>query len=142
MNIELLLSIIGACTGIFGAVCGFFGIIHNRFLAVNEYLTALEDSEFVEARKQIYNQEEKLSPDDVQASVVVNFFHHWGLMARKHYLPLWVFDSGSGAGVIRLYSLTEQYIEERRQLHNDPTYASNFEWLNRAMKRREGRWYV
>lgn len=138
MTVQLCLSIIGAVTGTIGAIIGILGILHNRFLAVNQYMEALEDVRFLEARTHIYNKDPNrpIPINSEDASIIVNFFHHWGLLAKKHYLPLWVFDSGSGSGVIRLYDLTKGYIMERRQVHQDSTYASNFEWLYLELQRR------
>lgn len=138
MTLQLCLSIIGAVTGITGSAIGIFGILHNRFLAVHQYMESLEAPDFIAARARIYNQSpnQALPMDSKDASLVVNFFHHWGLLAKKHYLPLWVFDSGSGTGVIRLYELTQGYIMNRRQIHNDSIYASNFEWLYHELQRR------
>lgn len=138
MTVQLCLSVIGAVTGTIGAIIGILGILHNRFLAVNQYMEALEDVRFIEARTRIYNQapNQPIPINNEDASIIVNFFHHWGLLAKKHYLPLWVFDSGSGSGVIRLYDLTKGYIMERRQIHQDSTYASDFEWLYLELQRR------
>lgn len=138
MTIELCLAIIGTVTGTIGSIIGIFGILNNRFLAVNQYMAALEEKDFLQARASIYKNatNQAISIDSTDASIIVNFFHHWGLLARKHYLPLWVFDSGSGSGVIRLYDLTKGYIMDRRQIHQDSTYASNFEWLYYELKRR------
>lgn len=141
MTVQLCLSVIGAVTGTIGAIIGILGILHNRFLAVNQYMEALEDVRFIEARTRIYNQapNQPIPINNEDASIIVNFFHHWGLLAKKHYLPLWVFDSGSGSGVIRLYDLTKGYIMERRQIHQDSTYASDFEWLYLELQRRRTR---
>lgn len=138
MTIELCLSIIGAVTGIIGSMIGIFGILHNRFLAIHQYMEALEAPDFIKARAYIYNIDSTQIPlDSKEASLIVNFFHHWGLLAKKHYLPMWVFDSGSGAGVIRYYQLTQEYIKKRRVHHDDPTYAQNFEWLYDELQRKK-----
>ena len=138
MSLELCLSIIGAITGTIGAVVGLSGIFHNRFLAVNEFMEKLEDAEFIEAKSYIYNRgpTEPFSIQDKTVAIIVNFVHHWGLLAKKHFLPLWVFDSGTGAGAIRLYELTSEYILARRHANNDSTYGSNFEWLYHTLKKR------
>lgn len=138
MTIELCLSIIGAVTGVIGTAIGISGIMHNRFLAVSQYMEALEEKDFIDARARIYNwtANQPIPIDNKDASIIVNFFHHWGLLAKKHYLPLWVFDSGSGSGVIRLYDLTKGYIMERRSVHQDSMYANNFEWLYHELNQR------
>lgn len=138
MSIELCLSIIGAVTGIVGAAIGIFGVFHNRFLAVHQYLEAVEAPDFIDAKAIIYNSDPRQIPlESREAAIIVNFFHHWGLLAKKHYLPLWVFDSGSGAGAIRLYELTQEYIRKRQGHHKDSSYASNFKWLYNELQDRK-----
>lgn len=138
MTIELCLSVVGAVAGIVGSVISIFGVFHNRFLAVHQYLEAVESTDFMKAKAAIYNSDPGQIPlDSNEAAQIVNFFHHWGLLARKHYLPMWVFDSGTGAGAIRLYELTQAYIMKRRDHHKDSTYGSDFEWLYNELQRRK-----
>lgn len=82
MTIELCLSIIGAVTGVIGTAIGISGIMHNRFLAVNQYMEALEEKDFIDARARIYNwtPNQPIPMDNKDASIIVNFFHHWGLL--------------------------------------------------------------
>lgn len=134
--ITLICTIVGACAGLTGMVFGIISIKHNRYLAVNAYMSGIEKKEFVAARSHVYNTKEPLTIQDEQAAEVINFFQHWGLMARKKYLPMWVFESGAGAGVIRLYRVTEQCILDKRKANNDNTYASDFEWLYHKLQLR------
>lgn len=136
MTIELCLSLIGVVTGVIGTVIGIFGVLNNRYLAIRQYMEGAEKHDFIEARTTIRNTDSnQISLNSTEAAQLVNFLDHWGLLAKKHYLPLWVFDSGSGAGVIRYYDLTQGYIAKRRERHRD--YASNFEWLYCELQRRE-----
>ena len=129
MTIELCLSVIGAVTGIVGTAISILGVANNRFLAIREYMAGVEAPEFIKARTAIRNIEDssQISLDNIEAAQLVNFFDHWGLLAKKHYLPLWVFNSGSGDGIIDYYNKVFVYITKRRA--NRSTYASNFEWL-------------
>lgn len=129
MTIELCLSIIGAVTGIVGTAISVFGVVNNRFLAIRQYMDGVEAPEFIKARTAIRNIEDssQISLDNIEAAQLVNFLDHWGLLAKKHYLPLWVFDSGAGDGIIDYYKKVFEYIKKRRVNHS--TYASNFEWL-------------
>lgn len=119
MESSIIFSIIGVITGSAGMIIGIIGIIHNRFLAVHNFFTSMEDQDFISARHYIYNRAEPFFVDDVDAArnaaMIINFFQHWGLLSRKHYLPIWVFDSGSGAGTIRLYELTKNFIIQMRK---------------------------
>lgn len=137
MDWESCVAVIGAITGILGAIISIISIQYNRFLAIHQYMETLETPGFIKARIYVHNIDPDQIPlDSQEASQVVNFFHHWGLLTKKHYLSLWIFDSGSGAGVIRYYECTQKYIEKRRTIHNDSTYAKNFEWLYNKLKYR------
>ena len=131
MTAELCFSLIGAVTGITGTILGILGMVHNRFLAIHQFLEAIDDESFSDARNRVYHSDpEQLKlPDNKDASLMVNFFHHWGLLTKKHYLPLWVFDYGSGAGIIRIYNLTKGHIQAIQSLHQDSKYGSGFQWL-------------
>lgn len=89
INYELYFSIIGAVTGIVGMIIAILGVFHNRFLAIHQYMTALEDPKFIEARTRIYNlqQGQSIPIDDKDAALIVNFFHHWGLLVKKNIYP-------------------------------------------------------
>lgn len=132
--ITLICAIIGACAGLTGMVFGIIGIKHNKYLAVHAFMSGIESKELVAARNHVYNAEQPLSIQDEQAAEVINFLQHWALLARKGYLPMWVFESGAGAGAIRLYETTEQCIKAKREKNSDKTYASDFEWLYNTLK--------
>lgn len=137
MRIELIISIVSGITAILSIIISCIGLIHNRYQAVDDFFTKMEDEEFIAARNHVYNSEdEELNVDDKQASIVVNFFHHWEILAKKKYLPMWVFDGASGAGTCRLYCKTKKYIEKRREKHKDPYYAEGFEWLYKKIEYR------
>ena len=137
MNFEQIASLVGMITGVIGTVFGLISIAHNRFLAVNEFLSGLHDPGLIEARKHVYNTApDALTITDEAAAEVINFFQRWGLLAQHKYLPLWVFDHGSGGGTIRLYKKLEPFIIQMRTKHSDATYASGFEWLYKALVKR------
>lgn len=136
------LSIIGTVTGIVGMFTGigslvYSGLNHRRdcYLAVHEYLTAVEDKDFIEAKKYVYSTSH-FEIDDEKAAVIVNFFHHWGMLAKRKYLPLWVFDGATGKGACRLYERVLPYIEARRKHNGDPSYAECYVWLYKKIKDR------
>lgn len=136
---EVFLSILGALGGVAGIISIIEVVLNtrnNHYLAVHEFLSGLDDAEFISARAAVYNHTGVQRLDDKDIAIVVNYFHHWGLLAKKKYLPLWVFDYGSGAGVIRLYEITKEYIAQRRKVHEDSTYALGFEWLYYILKSR------
>ena len=137
MTIELCLSVIGAVTGIVGTAIGILGVVNNRFLAIREYMAGVEAPEFIKARAAIREIEDpsQIPLDNTDAAQLVNFLDHWGLLAKKHYLPLWVFNSGSGDGIIEYYNQVREYIKKRQAERS--TYASNFEWLYKELNRRK-----
>lgn len=106
---ELIISIIGVITAVLSFILSCSGIIHNRYKAVDDYFTKMEDEKFIEARKHIYNiKNDELRINDEQIAMVVNYFHHWGILAKKRYLPTWVFDDEGGNGVCRMYDKTKK----------------------------------
>lgn len=86
---ELIFSIIGAITGIAGFVFGLVSLFHSRNDAINNFFSIIESKEFSDARAYLYNNKMSLiNPftDTVaaqSASFIVNFYHHWGLLAKK-----------------------------------------------------------
>lgn len=106
-------------------------IRNNKAKAINEFLSAMENKDFIKARQYVYNykQDGEIKIEDTDINVVINFFQHWGLLTRMKYLPKEIFNTGSGAGVIRLYEKLKIYIDAYRKHTNDATYANEFEWL-------------
>ena len=131
--IPIIISAVSAACSIF---CAFISVYSNRMNAINEFFTAVEDDKFITAKKHIYNSTDQ-SIDDEDAAFVVNFFHHWGLLVKKHYLPIWVFDTGTGRGACRLYEKVAVYIARRREEHHDPTYAEYYQWLYIKLQKRK-----
>ncbi len=136
MEFQLLFNIISGFTSIISLTISIYGIIHNRFLAVNEYLTKVEDPRFIAAKRHVYNKD-IIDTTDENAAIIVNFFHHWGMLAKKHYLPMWVFNGATGNGVCRLYERTEQYIQKRQEKNQDFTYGEYFKWLYKKIKKKQ-----
>ena len=135
-----ILTTLGALLGTFGGVAGIISIfeIHmnfrnNRFHAIDEYLKGFEEPGFTAARAAAFKYKGMWNIDKDMATVV-NYYHHWGILAKKHFLPLSVFKEGSSESVIRLYEKTEAYIKERRE-KGDKTYASGFTWLYITLKK-------
>lgn len=135
MTIELCLSVIVAVTGIFGTAISILGVVNNRFLAIRQYMAGVEAPEFIKARNNIRQIKDSslISVDSIEAAQLVNYFDHWGLLAKKHYLPLWVFNSGSGDGIIYYYGKVHAYILKRQKEEQITTYASNFHWLYKKL---------
>lgn len=143
--LENIVGLVAILSGIAGTYIGFSTSKMASLEAVREYFQQGDKSEYVKARKNIYNNGEKgdgnISSSD--ASTVCNFFHFWGLMVRKGYLPIWVFESASGVAVVRLFENLQSYIKERKK--ENPFYAENFEWLvaeiNRVYKKQIRQYY-
>ncbi len=133
-------GLIGMITGLIGAITGIAGIVNNKFTAVHNFFLTMESPDFIDARHYVYNNVIKIDDpiSSEKAAYITNFFHHWGYLAKKGFLPMWVFDSASGAGAVRLYEHTKDYIRQVREKHNDPTYAEYFEWLYLKIKKSNG----
>ena len=136
---ELCAIILGIFTGLLGMGFGIYTIHHQQFLTIHQYMAALEDPEFIKAREHLYNIQGTIPLEDEKVSLVVNFYHHWGFMARRGYLPLWVFDYGFGPGTLRMCEMTAEYINACREKHGDLTYAENVTWLHHKLKKRQKR---
>lgn len=137
VRVKDVVNIVAILSGISGILVGAASIRISNLGAVQEYFQQGDTKEYTEARRKLYNKidkKQKIDKDDLDAGIVVSFFHFWGLMVKKHYLPIWVFDSASGYAVIRLYEGITGMIEERRK--DNPQYAEYFEWLYKKIKKR------
>lgn len=128
MDISTISLVISIASALITLLLNLKTMHRNRYLAANEFLTKMEEKEFINARKHVYN-ETSFDINDDQAALVVNFFHHWGLLTQKHYLPIWVFRGASGRGVCRLHGRLNGFIVNRRIYHDDDTYAEYFDLL-------------
>lgn len=70
---SIVLSIISGITAVVGMIISVFSIRHNRFLAVDEFLTKIEDNNFIEAKKYMYNND-VYDIENEYAAIIVNFF--------------------------------------------------------------------
>ncbi len=100
-------GIIGAVTGIIGAIMGVLGVFHNRYLAINQYMESLEERDFIDARSRLYNwtPAQSIPIDNQDASLVVNFFHHWGLLTKKNIYRFGFLILGQGTALFGSMSL-------------------------------------
>lgn len=136
-KIKDIVNIVAILSGISGVLIGAASIRISNMGAVKEYFQQGDSLENVAARKEIYhkiNNSIKIDKNDVAAGSIVSFFHFWGIMVKKKYLPLWVFESASGYAVIRLYEGLQEMIEERRK--DNEKYGEYFEWLYCKIKKR------
>ena len=133
-------SIVGILGAIIAFILSWQTIKTNKYKAVHDFLSIMENKEMVRARRYVYNYNpgNNIKLDEEEINIVINFFQHWGLLAKEKYLPMWVFDTASGSGVVRLYDRAKPYIEEVRKYHDDKTYADKFEWLYNEVKKRKG----
>lgn len=138
-HMEDIVDVVAILSGISGVLVGFASIRISNLGAVKEYFQQGDDKDQIEARKNLYKKFDegiKIEPDDKDASLVISFFHFWGLMVKKKYLPFLVFKSASGHAVIILYEGLQPMIQERRR--KSPDYAEYFEWLYLKCKKKRG----
>ncbi len=69
------------------------------------------------------NKEEVLAA----AAKIANFFQLWGLLQKKGFLPMWVFETASGYSVIKLYEAASDVFSHNRS--TNPFYALQFKDL-------------
>ncbi len=130
-----ILSIVGAVAGISGFFIALLDHRRSCVYSVHEYLTKVESEEFIKAKQYVYNHDQ-FEVTDEYAAIIVNFFHHWGMLAKRKYLPMWVFDGATGNGAYRLYEKVYPYIQDRQKLNSDPQYGEYFTWLYLELKKR------
>lgn len=131
--LAIVASLLAIITGVIAIFMSFIEVNKAKLDAVKDYFQQGDDNEYVDARKYIfnnykysknYNIKEKYSESKAK---VCNFFHFWGLMNRKGYLPIWVFEGSSGVQVVKLFFiLYGDIIESRKQ---NKFYAIEFERL-------------
>ena len=139
MNIEMICTIISTFGALFSIIAAIVTISHNKYLAINEFFTKMEEKDFVEARKHVYNTNYSGAKDelkDEKAAEVVNFFHHWGYMVRTRRMPLSVFAGSTGVGTCKLYRQLEKYISSEYRNAQDGIYGEDFVWLNNQIQKK------
>ena len=135
LTVSDIAAIIGMVTGISGLIFSFWSHTRSRADIVSSFLAQIRDEKAIAARKHIYNTE-TIATDDEMASSIVNFYHHWGIMVKHHYLPLWAFEESNARGTIRLFHKLKPFIEEMRRTQNNYAYASGFQWLCKKLESR------
>lgn len=136
-GLQIIVNIVAIVSGASGVIIGLSGFKISSLDAVKEYFQQGDAERFIEARHNIYSLFEgnkAIEFENKDASIVCSFFHFWGLMVRKKYLPIWVFESASGIAIIRLYDILNDFIVEHR--NSNPFYAEHFEWLVNSVKRK------
>lgn len=104
----------------------------HQLSAIVQYFQQGDKPEEIDARDKITNFE-IINPK--AADKVCNFFHLWGLVAEKGYLPMWIFvDQPSGKRVVELYSKLKGHIEDKRV--KNKYYAKGFEGLHDEIKKK------
>ena len=100
-HIKDVVNIVAILSGISAILVGVASIRISNLGAVKEYFQQGDNKEYTTARHNLYKKFEEgvsIDPNDADASNTVSFFHFWGLMVKKKYLPFWVFKSASGHG--------------------------------------------
>lgn len=127
-SINNLVGIVAIFSGITGIIMGLASARQASLDAVKEYFQQGDEDSYSEARKNIL---EAKNNDEIKSSDVnkiCNFFHFWGLMNKKYYLPIWVFDGSSGLQIVKQYMKLKPLIIEKRKKNR--FYAIEFEHLS------------
>ncbi len=125
--LDNVVGVVAILSGIAGILIGVAGMRQANLDAVKEYFQQGDNSDYVKARRNISSSESSTFKDEDVAEVC-NFFHMWGLLNRKRYLPMWVFEGSSGIRVVELYIKLYGAIKKRRERDNT-FYAEEFEYL-------------
>ena len=139
-----IISIIGAMAGLSGMVFGIIGFFHYRMTAVTTFLEYTREPDFIEARNIILGlsayDSQSLIEDRERATKIesiISTYNMLGLLVKKHQLPKWFFQQTStGDNAIKFYEQLEPYILYHRDRDGIGSYANQFEYLYRLMKKR------
>lgn len=136
IELATVVGLSAIASGITGVIMSLSSKKVANFEAILECFQQGDTPEMMENRKNIYDTESKeIKLDQVAASEIYGFFHFWGMMVSKGYLPLWIFKSASGHSVVKLFYLLQPYIQERRAATNQH-YAEGFEQLEKKIKKK------
>lgn len=124
-------------SGISAIIMSYSAIRTSQFEAIKEYFLNGDTTEMAGFRKKMYDYENGIASfDEKAAGGLCNYFHFWGMMVQRRYLPLWIFDSASGPSICRLYVIMEDYIFEKRKVNEK--YAHHFEELVTRIDKKYG----
>jgi hypothetical protein len=136
VELSLLVGIAAIASGVSGVLMSLSSRKVAIFEAIREYYQNGDTPAMIENRTKIYATEDGVTPlDEKAASEICAYFHFWGMMVKKGYLPIWVFNSASGPSVVRLFYLLKPYIELRR-VSNNQYYAKDFEYLIKYIEKK------
>ncbi|WHZ02787.1 hypothetical protein QNH48_28360 [Neobacillus sp. YX16] len=142
LDLTTLVGIAAIASGISGVMMSLSSKRVANFEAIREYFQQGDTPEMISSRNKIYASADNGTPLDYKAAAeVCSFFHFWGMMVQKGFLPLWIFKSASGPSVVRLFHLVLPYIEERRTANNRH-YGEGFEYLVKKIKKEYKYTYV
>ncbi|WP_206759420.1 DUF4760 domain-containing protein [Guptibacillus hwajinpoensis] len=129
VRLSTLVGIAAIASGVSGILMSLSTKRVANFEAIREYFQQGDTPEMTKARHNIYESENKgVDLDPEAATLICSFFHFWGMMVKKGFLPLWIFKSASGPSIVRLHHLVTPYIAQRR-LSNNKYYGEGFEYL-------------
>jgi hypothetical protein len=138
LNLTTLVAIAAIASGVSGVLMSLSSKRVATFEAIREYFQQGDTPEMIASRNKIYDSEKNGTPLDVKAaSEICSFFHFWGMMVEKGFLPIWIFKSASGPSIVRLYYILLPYIEERRA-NNNKHYGEGFVYLVGKIERKYG----
>ncbi|MCG7337164.1 hypothetical protein MHZ95_18045 [Sporosarcina sp. ACRSM] len=136
IQLATIVGMSAIASGVTGVVMSLASKRVANFEAIREYFQQGDTQEMIQNRGKIYDLEnEKGNIDQTAAAEICGFFHFWGMMVSKGYLPIWIFKSSSGYSVVKLFYLLQPYIQERRMTTNK-YYAEGFEQLAKKIKKK------
>ena len=139
----IIISIIGALTGLLAMLFSIMSFFHNRMVAVTSYLEITREPDFIVAKRFVWElstyDSKTIDEDSDKAYKIENILSTYnmiGLLVRKHQLPKWFFkETSTGDSVIQFYEKLEPYINYQRKKHGMETYANQFEYLYKLIKK-------
>lgn len=134
--ISIISAVMTWITALTGLVFGYKSWRNSKLDAVKQFMEAENSEELFQARHELYHCKYLGEMQELSATKISSHYHFWGLMVKRGYLPIWVFDGEPGESAIQLYYLLEGYIKKRRCTKTK--YAENFTWLILKIEKRNG----
>lgn len=128
IELAMMVGFAAIASGISGVMMSLSSKRVANFEAIREYFQQGDTPKMIENRKNVYATESgEQELDHLSASEICAFFHFWGMMVRKGYLPIWIFKSSSGYSILKLHYLLESFIQDKKT--SNQHYAEGFDWL-------------
>lgn len=138
IDLALLVGFAAIASGVSGVIMTLSLNKVANFEAIREYFQQGDATHMMLNRQAIYeyeeSDEENKALDEKAAVEICSFYHFWGMMVKKRFLPLWIFKGASGVSGVRLHTILQPYINEKKLKKG--YYADGFDILVERIKKK------